>query len=62
MTNKPNAISPRERVKTALRHETPDRAPVDFLATLEIWEKLVEKIQPDAAVGSETTVGKPDRR
>ena len=47
------SISPRERVKTAFRHETPDRVPVDFLATLEIWEKLVDKIQPDAdAVGS----------
>ncbi|MCB0171304.1 MAG: cobalamin-dependent protein [Anaerolineae bacterium] len=45
-------LSPRERVKTALRHETPDRTPVDFLATLEIWERLVEKIQPDVeAVG-----------
>jgi uroporphyrinogen decarboxylase len=45
-------ISPRERVKTALRHETPDRAPVDFLATPEIWNRLVERLQPDvAAVG-----------
>ncbi len=52
MTNTSPSLTPRERVKTALRHQTPDRVPVDFLATLEIWEKLVAKIQPDvAAVG-----------
>jgi len=30
-----------ERVKKSLRHQTPDRNPVDFLATPEIWEKLL---------------------
>jgi uroporphyrinogen decarboxylase len=39
--------SPRERLKTALRHEEPDRVPVDFLATPEIWERLVEHLQLD---------------
>lgn len=35
-------IQPRERVNTSLRHRTPDRNPVDFLATPEIWEKLLD--------------------
>ncbi|MEK7276689.1 MAG: uroporphyrinogen decarboxylase family protein, partial [Chloroflexota bacterium] len=39
--------SPRERVKTALRHQTPDRVPVDFLATMEIWDRLIEHLKPD---------------
>lgn len=42
-----HTITPRERVKTALRHETPDRVPVDFLATPEIWAKLVDHFRPD---------------
>ncbi len=33
-------IAPRERVLSSLAHEQPDRVPVDFLATPEIWEKL----------------------
>ncbi len=46
-------ITSRERVRTALRHEEPDRVPVDFLATPEIWHRLVERMQPDiAAVGN----------
>jgi uroporphyrinogen decarboxylase len=45
-------ISSRERVYTALNHQQPDRTPVDFLATPEIWQGLIEKIEPDAsAVG-----------
>lgn len=45
--------TPRERVKTALQHIEPDRVPVDFLATPEIWQKLVEHLEPDvAAVGA----------
>ena len=48
-----NQITSRERVKTALRHEQPDRVPVDFLATPEIWHRLAERMQPDvAAVGN----------
>ncbi len=45
----PPSPTPRERVKTALRHQEPDRTPVDFLATPEIWHRLVERLQPDAA-------------
>lgn len=55
MTSISTAISPRARVKTALRHETPDRVPVDFLATLEIWNRLAERLRPDA-----TSVGPSD--
>lgn len=36
--------TPRERVKTALNHQQPDRTPVDFLATPEIWERLVHHL------------------
>lgn len=44
--------SPRERVKTALRHVAPDRVPVDFLAAPEIWKQLVDHLKPDTdAVG-----------
>lgn len=45
-------LSPRERVKTAMRHVEPDRVPVDFLAVPEIWNRLLEHLKPDtAAVG-----------
>ncbi len=48
----PAPMNPRERVKMALRHEAPDRVPVDFLATTEIWRRLVDHLQPDtSAVG-----------
>lgn len=34
-------ITPRDRVLTALSHHQPDRQPVDFLATPEIWGRLL---------------------
>ncbi|HEY60068.1 MAG TPA: hypothetical protein G4N92_05220 [Anaerolineae bacterium] len=40
-------MTPRERVRTSLRHENVDRVPVDFLATVEIWQKLVERLNLD---------------
>src|SRR5206468_1487466 len=40
-------VNSRERVQTALRHEEPDRVPVDFLATPEVWAKLIAHLQPD---------------
>ncbi|MCZ2153248.1 MAG: hypothetical protein LC114_05000 [Bryobacterales bacterium] len=44
-------ISARERVLTALRHITPDRTPVDFLATNEIWDAIKTKMAiKDAAL------------
>jgi len=39
-------VSPRQRVNAALRHEAPDRVPVDFLATPEIWQRLIERVAP----------------
>jgi hypothetical protein len=36
-------MTSRDRVRTALRHEEPDRVPVDFLATPEVWGKLVDE-------------------
>ena len=48
-------ISPRERVLTALNHQQPDRCPVDFLATNEVWDKLIAHFEPDAA-----SVGRSD--
>jgi len=50
--NKLSEITPRERVLTALRHEQPDRVPVDFLTIPEIWQRLFDAIQPNvSAVG-----------
>jgi uroporphyrinogen decarboxylase len=43
------AITPRQRVQTALRHQEPDRTPVDFLATPEVWDKLITHFHPDPA-------------
>jgi uroporphyrinogen decarboxylase len=39
----------RERVLTALRHEEPDRVPVDFLATPDVWDKLVAHVAADTS-------------
>ena len=39
-------MTPRERVKTALSNQKPDRLPVDFLATNEVWDRLIAEIQP----------------
>lgn len=47
-------MTPRERVKTALQHVEPDRVPVDFLATPEVWRKLVEYVKPDISTGGES--------
>ena len=38
---------PRDRVKQALRHEEPDRVPADFVATPEVWQALVDHLDPD---------------
>jgi uroporphyrinogen decarboxylase len=42
-------MAPRERVKTALRHVQPDRTPMDFLATMEIWDRLIQHLKPDTS-------------
>ncbi len=51
----PTLIMPFDRVQTALAHQTPDRCPVDFLATNEVWDKLLAHFQPDI-----TGIGKSD--
>jgi len=38
------AASPRARVQKAIRHQEPDRAPVDFLAVPEVWRALAERL------------------
>ncbi len=42
-------LSPRERIAQAIRHEEPDRVPTDFLATPEVWNKLIAHLKPDAS-------------
>jgi uroporphyrinogen decarboxylase len=42
-------LGSRERVLCALRHAEPDRVPVDFLATPEVWDKLVDHFHPDGS-------------
>ena len=42
-----SVLSPRERVKRTLQHIEPDRVPVDFLATPEIWWKLEQHLTVD---------------
>jgi uroporphyrinogen decarboxylase len=52
MNTNENGFTPRQRVKTAMSHQEPDRVPMDFLATMEIWDRLIERLQPDPrAVG-----------
>lgn len=41
----PAGLNPRQRVLTSLRHAAPDRVPVDFLATPEVWDKLIQYFQ-----------------
>lgn len=54
-------MTPRERVRTALRHEEPDRVPVDFLATPDVWRKLIDHLRPDTAAVGATDLIEPER-
>ena len=60
MTNSAT-ITPRERVLTSLRHETPDRLPVDLLATKEIWDHLIAELKPDTSGMEDMTWMDPKR-
>ena len=51
----------RERVLTSLRHEEPDRLPVDLLATKEVWDRLIEALQPDTSGMEDMTWMEPER-
>src|SRR5262245_58171583 len=46
MTSRYNSL---ERVRAAIQHAEPDRVPVDFLATTEVWKKLVDHFTPDTS-------------
>ncbi|HEX7525280.1 MAG TPA: hypothetical protein VF327_03175, partial [Gaiellaceae bacterium] len=54
-------MSSRTRVLTALRHEEPDRVPVDFLATPDVWDKLVAHVAPDTSSVGATDFIQPER-
>ncbi len=41
--------TPRARLALALRHVEPDRVPADFLATPEVWNKLIRHLQLEPA-------------
>jgi len=53
MSGSDSTISPRERVRTALAHQKPDRTPVDFLAVPEIWHRLLAILDPAPPNASE---------
>lgn len=40
-------MNSQERVRATIRHQTPDRTPVDLVATSEVWDILVDHFQPD---------------
>jgi uroporphyrinogen decarboxylase len=40
-------ITSRERVKKAIAHQEPDRMPVDFLATPEVWEAMIDRLESE---------------
>lgn len=52
-------LTPRSRVKAALEHREPDRVPVDFLATPEVWEKLIQHLGISARAVEEGDVFDP---
>jgi uroporphyrinogen decarboxylase len=40
-------MNSQERVRATIQHLTPDRTPVDLVATSEVWDILVDHFQPD---------------
>ena len=42
------SLTPRQRVEISLHHQTPDRTPADFLATPEVWNKLIRHFEIEA--------------
>ena len=51
--------SPRERVAQALAHQAPDRTPVDFLASPQIWGRLLDHFGVGAVEGAPTDLLDP---
>lgn len=54
-------MTPRERIRTALRHQEPDRVPVDFVATPEVWAKLIAEIGTGDATSDLDDYAEPAR-
>jgi uroporphyrinogen decarboxylase len=54
-------ITPRQRVLTALAHHEPDRVPVDFLATPEIWKQLTDYFELEAVTLTRPDYLQPER-
>lgn len=61
MTETTPSLSPRQRVQLAMTHHEPDRVPVDFLATMEIWDRLIAHLQPDTSAIGDGTFFDPAR-
>ena len=57
----PASLTPRARVETALRHEQPDRTPVDFLATTEVWARMIDRLNLEPAQGQLSDFMDPKR-
>lgn len=53
------SIHARDRVNTALSHESPDRLPVDLLAVPEVWEQLKKQFSIPATKPSDTDLFDP---
>jgi len=43
----PEEFNHQERVYAAIRHEAADKNPCDFLATAEVWDKMIQHFQPE---------------
>lgn len=61
MASRALSHSSRSRVRMALAHQQPDRTPVDFLATPEVWNKLIARLRPTAPAAGETDFFDPQR-
>jgi uroporphyrinogen decarboxylase len=53
--------TPRERVAQAIRHVEPDRVPTDFLATPEVWNKLIAHLRLEPAAPGLAEYLEPER-
>ncbi|RMF01660.1 MAG: hypothetical protein D6768_10140 [Chloroflexi bacterium] len=54
-------MNSQQRVRAAIQHQTPDRMPVDLVATSEVWDKLVDYFQPDTTGMEDMTWLQPAR-
>ncbi len=59
--NAKQKVTPRQRVLTSLRHQQPDRLPVDLLATKEVWDRLIAELKPDTTSLEDMTWMEPAR-